>query len=645
MQKSLEEYQQEINGAKTKKSKLRSSMRPPPKAATKEEKPDDVTSVTSDNPSSNPWADAPSSPPAQPTTPLSDALTKQVSRLSTGPAESVKSHGRSESASEVAASIAKAPSIAESALECSNGNGDSKVKEKDKDKDKDKAKDAASTNGTSNGTEEKDKDKDQDLKDRAEANSPTPTPKARRKKTVSKPTPHTFELEDELKKAKSKDKEAPAVSHTTKMESSVASMPAPPKTPPPPKMTFSTISTSANIKPVEPIIKTPRKKASQPATNNPFSPPSKTAEPQSNGIKVRQSPATQAATPFTFTPIATPLTRDNFFSKVVVVTHGASLTGSSLIRILHQAGGRVIFGDPSPERARKLVQSLGPPDTVNFNKCDFATYEGMLELFKLAITMYGRVDHAIFGVGDDGGQARPVGECERLWGLDMMNRQKLGKQEIEDIQKEVDSNGVSAGDIITASARFARIAITYLKHSSMGPKKKKGLLNGGTDDPPPERPDRTLTFLGSTAGFTPLPHLPIYSAAEHTLVGMSRSMAESISPYIDGVRINTVLTNMMVPTAIAKSGGGMQLQFPVDRPEDISRVIAGVIGEGRKNNDKAHEMHGRVLYLSGDQAVDLDDGLHKAGTAWMGYQHKEAFDKAHAGIGETSQWMLMDDTH
>lgn len=84
-----------------------------------------------------------------------------------------------------------------------------------------------------------------------------------------------------------------------------------------------------------------------------------------------------------------------------------------------------------------------------------------MELFKLATTMYGRVDHAIFGVGDDGGHARSVAEAERGWfDHDRPGMNKTFRMAVSEIEREP----YGLGDTLTAATRFARIAMAYLKY-------------------------------------------------------------------------------------------------------------------------------------------------------------------------------------
>ncbi|EHY53768.1 hypothetical protein HRR83_003982 [Exophiala dermatitidis] len=418
--------------------------------------------------------------------------------------------------------------------------------------------------------------------------------------------------------------------------------------------------------------------------------------------------------PCRFTP--PPLSASNFQGKVIVLTNGTSLTSQSLIRAFHSAGSRVIFGDSQhqAEQARRLISSLGPPHVVHFNKCDMTKYSDILELFQLATTMYGRVDHAVFGVGDDGGQACSVAQGEKGW-FDQEGGSRSGNSGGSNSSKgggiynksaraaalaEVETeppSGTDIGDIITASVRFARIALAYLRYSPR-PRRK-------TEQKDTESNDRSLTFVTSVAAFKDLPSLPIYQVAQHAILGLVRSLRATVDPDPergDGVRVNAVVTNVMVPRAIEQSDGGrMSVQLPIDRPDDVARVIGGVVaagattsdtvntvisatgstshededgdntragvgGEGKEGEEdrspiwyeKGYErgvrdrhLHGRVIYSVGLDCWDIQEGLDMSEPVWMGTRPSEALASSLDGLpsvtrpgtgadGQGANWIL-----
>ncbi|KAK5370295.1 hypothetical protein LTS13_006885 [Exophiala xenobiotica] len=564
--------------------------------------------------------------------------------------------------------------------------------------------------------------------DGTETSKPT-----RRRKTITK-SPHTFELEADLNPVK-KEQAPPPTPEVPKTES-----PAPALTPAPKKKkrvsqgvapetpTSVIVNSVPSIQPTPATPTSPKAMPAPPLTpsasaqySNPNTPsgptsprPPSTTTPvnpftaahrpkKSLSFSTTSSTNTAASSnPCRFTPPRLP-NDETFHGKVIVLTNGASQTGQALIRQFHAAGCRIIFGDTSTDQARRLISSLPPPHVVHFNRCDMTSYADMLDLFKLATTMYGRVDHAIFGVGDDGGQARSVGEAERGW-FDhdrRGSRSKTFRMAVGEIEKEP----VGLADTLTASIRFARIAMAYLKYSpkSKQQKKKQPFINPYASPPRPDddntstlpgKDDRSLTFVTSVAAFKETPGLPIYQVTQHGILGLVRSLRSTVDPDPergDGVRINAVVTNVMVPRALAQTGGRMSVQLPPDRPEDVARVVAGVVatssansvsatvttttkstkttttagseGTGMNTNgggiwyEKGFErgvrerfLHGRVIYSVGAECWDVQEGLDRSESVWIGTKPAEALNKGIGGLsggmgaarvdGEGSSWIL-----
>lgn len=469
-------------------------------------------------------------------------------------------------------------------------------------------------------------------KDEPNGTSPAPKP-TRRKKTVTKTTPHTFELADELKKQQSLEAKPEAKPETSSDKGSPQPPPSIEK--PAIKLSYSTIRTSLDVKPIDP----PPRPRREEIPNNPF-----TAD-QRKASKPKTTDATSTPIkgkvdePYIFYPSPS-LSIDHMFQKVIVLTHGTSLIGSALIRQFHTAGARVVFGDTNADKAKKLLASLGPPDIIHFNECHTLRYPDLVALFKLAMTMYGRVDHAIFGVGDDGGVGITVGEAESFWGLDLQAKTKPGKQEIDEAIIETSKDGFDAGDVIGASVKFARLAMAHLRNSPASRKKRVSSysgVNGEDKEEERRKPDRSLTFITSVAGIKGIPHLPVYQAAQHASLAVLRSLRTSIDPQKDNIRINAVMTNMMVPTVIPQAGGRMSVSLPSDRPEDVARVVASVVGDAVAG-DAASD--GSVFYITGEQAVDVQDGLDRSEALWLGPIAKGTLDKASSGVGQGCHWML-----
>jgi NAD(P)-dependent dehydrogenase (short-subunit alcohol dehydrogenase family) len=274
---------------------------------------------------------------------------------------------------------------------------------------------------------------------------------------------------------------------------------------------------------------------------------------------------------------------------------------------------------------------------VHFNKCDARRYEDLVELFKLAFTMYGKVDHAILGVGEDGGGTGGLGEGEKGW------FEHATKGGIEAVEHEPPG----LVDTLGAAVRFAHIALTYLRHTPKGKSKRDSVLTS-------RHPDRSLTFLTSVASFKEMPGLPIYQVAQHGVIGLVRSLRSSIDPEKDGLRVNAVVTGMMVPRAFGGVGGRMSVKLPSDMPEDVGRTVVGVVMAGSAEGGNGvwyergsergvteRELHGRAIYVAGGECWDMEDGLNRSEQIWLGAKPSEILTKAQEGIGRQSQWIFL----
>ena len=117
----------------------------------------------------------------------------------------------------------------------------------------------------------------------------------------------------------------------------------------------------------------------------------------------------------------------------------------------------------------------------------------------------------------------------------------------------------------------------------------------------------------------------------------------------------------------------MSVQLPPDKPEDVARVVVGVVatnssipdingadsssGSGITSGggiwyEKGHErgmrekyLHGRVIYAVGTECWDIQEGLDRSETVWIGQKPAEFLSRNMAGLnlnstGGQSSWIL-----
>ena len=508
--------------------------------------------------------------------------------------------------------------------------------------------------------------------------------KTRRKKTVVKDVPAgTFELkEDSLKKQTTNDS-------STKAEQKKPSAPVVLEQPPRP----SERNESPQSQPTSPApVSRVTSAQAQPPSSNPFT----TAHRRAKSSQVSRS-----SLPLGTLRLHPPTTTGFFFQKVIVISSGISPIGTHLVRLFHNAGARVIFGfqpdfksaissPVSPvasplqatTQAGELIRSLGPPHTAHSNPCDIHQTSDLLSLFKLARTMYGRVDHAIF-LADDG-SSKTLADRERGW--------LKHSTTIEDLERGEHPSSDLAGTM-AAAVRFAHIAVPYFRHSPKSARRRY-TLESNPNESTKDREDKSLTFISSIAGITATHGLPVHSALQHSIVGLVRSLRTSLTPESTNnpnvptnitIRANAVCPGMLIPRTLSAVGGRMSVAMPRDEPEDVSRIVVGVVAasgdmsskstqqtssqfhdaletaaaEGNESSTvksinaqnpwddgKTSALHGKILYmLGGGQVWDVDAGLSMSEGMWLGQKGAEAVRASRSGFsgdstGGESTWIL-----
>lgn len=97
----------------------------------------------------------------------------------------------------------------------------------------------------------------------------------------------------------------------------------------------------------------------------------------------------------------------NICEKIIVVTGGASGIGAALVTLLYEQGARVAFGDNNHNAGEVLVKTLTADNCssgmVSFVSCNVSNYQDVYTLFRKALDLHGRVDHAVScaGIVDD----------------------------------------------------------------------------------------------------------------------------------------------------------------------------------------------------------------------------------------------------
>ncbi|KAK3658648.1 hypothetical protein LTR22_008820 [Elasticomyces elasticus] len=295
----------------------------------------------------------------------------------------------------------------------------------------------------------------------------------------------------------------------------------------------------------------------------------------------------------------------NLERKVVVLTGGALGVGSCIVRQLHAAGAHVFFGDVLDQPGQALERELSSDDAkVKFVHCDVTLYADNLALFDAAYTACGRIDHAIANAG--------LGEQGNMFDPNLT---------LESVREEPKKSMSIVNVNLKGPLYFSRIASAYLKQPDMNGK-------GGT-----AAADKSLTLVSSVAGFREDPGLYVYIASKHGVLGLMRSLRGTLiqsQPY--PIRTNAIcpwMTRTRLVAGIdevwAKAG------LPSNEPEDVARVIVGVLADGKVN--------GGTLYIEGGRAWNVEEGILKTRHQWLGEKQEKDLDRGTQLMGGGEHWI------
>lgn len=306
------------------------------------------------------------------------------------------------------------------------------------------------------------------------------------------------------------------------------------------------------------------------------------------------------------------------------IHQGAIGIGAVLVRLLHDVGAHVFFGDVLDEPAQALEKELhSSAATVKFVHCDVTSYADNLALFDAAYQAFGRVDHAISnaGLGEQGNLVSPELTLESV------------RQEPKSSVNIVDVN-------LKGPLYFARLASVYLRQPAKGEE---------TDDA--TSMDKSLTFTSSVAAFREDPGLYVYVASKHGVMGLMRVLRRSVmraikmhcvpmltagstliqsKPY--AIRTNTVcpwMTRTRLTQGVEHHWDAAGL--PGNMPEDIAKILMGVAADSSLN--------GEAVYVEGGRGWKIEQAKIDLRPQWLGERQTRDLDEGTRVLGGGEGWI------
>jgi NAD(P)-dependent dehydrogenase (short-subunit alcohol dehydrogenase family) len=179
--------------------------------------------------------------------------------------------------------------------------------------------------------------------------------------------------------------------------------------------------------------------------------------------------------------------------KVVIVTGGAMGIGAATAELMAQAGGKIVIADFNEELGRKQTQKIvDAGGTAAFVKTDVSKASDVEAMVQFTVDTYGRLDAAVNNAArtpDD----KPLADMD---------------EDAFDAVIAVDLKGVA-------------LCLKYEMHQML----KQG--QGGS-----------IINISSVSGIRPQPGTPVYVAAKHGVIGLTKSAAMDYSP--QNIRVNAV---------------------------------------------------------------------------------------------------------
>ncbi|KAJ3408452.1 hypothetical protein HDV05_004972 [Chytridiales sp. JEL 0842] len=183
----------------------------------------------------------------------------------------------------------------------------------------------------------------------------------------------------------------------------------------------------------------------------------------------------------------------NVKGKVVLITGASSGFGKLLSERLARKGAKLVMSDVNEKAGQLLADALNSThgkDTAIFVKCDVSSSEQLKALFAAGVRKYGRLDVVVNNAG--------IGETGRFISPGETNWKKV---------IDIDLTAVVEG--------------TYLALNQMRSQSPQGGV---------------IVNVASMAGYLPSVEFPVYTAAKHGVVGLTKSLGKRVIKEL-GVRV------------------------------------------------------------------------------------------------------------
>ena len=233
--------------------------------------------------------------------------------------------------------------------------------------------------------------------------------------------------------------------------------------------------------------------------------------------------------------------------KVAVVTGAAGVIGSATMRLLAERGARIVAVDRKKPELKTAIKDLPASADASLVTADVTSEEEVTEYVRAALDKFGTIDIFYNNAGIEG-EVKAIQDYP-----------------LESFRKVLDVN------VVGVFLGMKHVLPVMLKNN------KGSIIN-----------------TASIAGLMGSPHIAVYSASKHAVIGLTRSVAGECSG--TGVRINCVcpgLIDSRMLTTIFQGRAGGNAPPPMDKIAE--RIPARRLG-------LASEVAAIVAFLASDDA-------------------------------------------
>lgn len=233
--------------------------------------------------------------------------------------------------------------------------------------------------------------------------------------------------------------------------------------------------------------------------------------------------------------------------RVAVVTGAAGVIGSATIRLLAERGAKIVAVDRKQADLEGAIKGLPAAAEAIAITADVTEEDGVNEYVRAAVDQFGTIDVFYNNAGVEG-EVKPIQDYP-----------------LEAFRKVLDVN------VVGVFLGMKHVLPVMLKQN------KGSIIN-----------------TASIAGLVGSPHIAVYSASKHAVIGLTKSVAWECSG--TGVRVNCVCPGLIesrMLSAIFQGRAGGNAPYPMEKM--VERIPARRLGQGS-------EVASIVAFLASDEA-------------------------------------------